>query len=153
MSRAFPQVAMQPVYGVCHYLFGLLYLGSLAFFGCESTSTTETARASKPDKAAATVPVPEPMAETAAPVVTLDVKNWDETLELVAQHKGKIVVLDLWSRLAPYWSVPREVRDDQPLMIINQSPRIAADSDQLLNRFRHPSLSVFSQVSSRPRSR
>ena len=79
------------------YLFGLLILGSVAFLGCESTSTTETARASKPDKAAATVPVSELMAEAAAPVVTLDVKNWDETLELVAQHKGKIVVLDLWS--------------------------------------------------------
>ena len=77
------------------YLFGLLILGSIAFLGCESTSTTETARASKPDKAAATVP--EPIVEVAAPVVTLDVKNWDETLELVAQHKGKIVVLDLWS--------------------------------------------------------
>ncbi len=52
-------------------LFGLLFLGSLAFVGCESTSTT--------------------------PAVTLEVKNWDETLGLVAQHKGKVVALDLWS--------------------------------------------------------
>ena len=29
--------------------------------------------------------------------VSLDIKNWDETLELVAQHKGKVVVLDVWS--------------------------------------------------------
>lgn len=29
--------------------------------------------------------------------VTLDIKNWDETLALVAEHKGKVVVLDLWS--------------------------------------------------------
>jgi len=29
--------------------------------------------------------------------VSLEIKSWDETLELVAQHKGKIVVLDLWS--------------------------------------------------------
>ena len=25
MSRAFPQVEMQPVYGVCHYFFATLY--------------------------------------------------------------------------------------------------------------------------------
>lgn len=29
--------------------------------------------------------------------VTLDIKNWEETLDLVAQHKGKVVVLDIWS--------------------------------------------------------
>lgn len=29
--------------------------------------------------------------------VTLDIKSWDETLALVAEHKGKVVVLDLWS--------------------------------------------------------
>ena len=29
--------------------------------------------------------------------VTLDIKNWDETIALVAEHKGKVVVLDLWS--------------------------------------------------------
>jgi thiol-disulfide isomerase/thioredoxin len=33
----------------------------------------------------------------AVPAVSLDIKSWDETLELVANHKGKIVVLDLWS--------------------------------------------------------
>ena len=25
MSRAFPQAEMQPIYGVCHYLFGVLH--------------------------------------------------------------------------------------------------------------------------------
>ena len=29
--------------------------------------------------------------------VTVEIKSWDETLELVAKHKGKVVVLDLWS--------------------------------------------------------
>ena len=37
------------------------------------------------------------------------------------------VVLDLWARLAPYWSVPREVREDQPLMTIDGPPRVPAD--------------------------
>ncbi len=37
------------------------------------------------------------------------------------------VVLDLWARLQPYWSVPREVRADQPLMVIDGPPRVAAD--------------------------
>eukprot|EP01035_Chromulina_nebulosa_P048873 gene48873-biopygen34189 len=25
MSRAFPQVEMQPIYGVCHYIIGVLH--------------------------------------------------------------------------------------------------------------------------------
>ena len=55
-------------------LFASLLVGFLTTLGCESQT-----------------------AETRSPSVTLDIKNWDETLELVAQHKGKVVVLDLWS--------------------------------------------------------
>ena len=45
------------------------------------------------------------------------------------------VVLDLWSRLQPFWTVPREVRPDQPLMVIDGPPRVAADP---LVRRSHP---------------
>ncbi len=42
-------------------------------------------------------PSGQPPAAANTANVTLDIKSWDETLELVAQHKGKVVVLDLWS--------------------------------------------------------
>ena len=56
------------------FLTGLL-ISLVSSVGCGSTTT----------------------AKTPSPTVTLDIKNWDETLELVAQHKRKVVVLDLWS--------------------------------------------------------
>ena len=71
-------------------LAATFFIGWLTPLGCESSRPPE-ANASKP--AAIEVPVPA----TPAPAVTLNIKNWDETLELVAQHKGKVVVLDLWS--------------------------------------------------------
>lgn len=58
-------------------LFAVFLTGSLISLGCEASSA--------------------PPSTKAAPAVALDIKNWDETLELVAQHKGKVVVLDLWS--------------------------------------------------------
>jgi uncharacterized protein len=36
-------------------------------------------------------------------------------------------VLPLWDRLAPVWSVPREVRADQPSMVIDHDPAVAPD--------------------------
>lgn len=36
-------------------------------------------------------------------------------------------VLGLWSRLAPYWGPAREVRADQPLMVIDSDPLVAPD--------------------------
>ncbi len=38
-----------------------------------------------------------PKVQIAVDAVTLEIKSWDETLALVAEHKGKVVVLDLWS--------------------------------------------------------
>lgn len=79
--------------------FASLLTASLISLGCESQqmpSTTSTAPAITPAIDSATaVPVAEP--STPVPSVTLDIKNWDETLALVAEHKGKVVVLDLWS--------------------------------------------------------
>jgi hypothetical protein len=36
-------------------------------------------------------------------------------------------VLQLWSRLAPYWGPPREVRPDQPLMSMDGPPLVPPD--------------------------
>lgn len=80
------------------FFTGLLTV-SLISLGCEShtsPSTTSTAPAITPATDSATAaPAAEP--STPVPSVTLEIKNWDETLALVAEHKGKIVVLDVWS--------------------------------------------------------
>lgn len=73
--------------------FGLVI--GLIVTGCESNSPPAV-KSTTPDQAAN----PESVRGTTkspAPTVTLDIKNWDETLELVAQHKGKVVMLDVWS--------------------------------------------------------
>ena len=36
-------------------------------------------------------------------------------------------MLDLWSRISPFWGRAREVRHDQPLLAITSAPRIQAD--------------------------
>lgn len=36
-------------------------------------------------------------------------------------------VLPLWSRLAPYWGPAREVRPDQPVMVLDGPPLVPAD--------------------------
>ncbi|RLT04703.1 MAG: hypothetical protein DWI21_13930, partial [Planctomycetota bacterium] len=81
------------------FLWSALLLFPLAILGCESNSQTATqppAKATEQDK---TLPVESTgdVAKNPAATVTLDIKNWDETLALVAEHKGKVVVLDLWS--------------------------------------------------------
>ena len=73
--------------------FGLV-IGLIAT-GCESKAPPAV-KSSMPDKAANSESVAGGTKSPAANV-TLDVKNWDETLALVAQHKGKVVVLDVWS--------------------------------------------------------
>jgi predicted GNAT family acetyltransferase len=49
-------------------------------------------------------------------------------------------VLDLWSRLAPHWGRPREVRAVQPLMAIDIPPLV--DPDPLVRRVRPAELDV-----------
>jgi thiol-disulfide isomerase/thioredoxin len=46
--------------------------------------------AKKPAKAS-------PKSQKAEGEVTLKILNWDESLDIVKQHKGKIVVVDVWS--------------------------------------------------------
>ena len=81
-------------------LFASLVFGiALIATGCESKpapSTAPTVKNSEPNQEATAAPIDAPTTSATASV-TLDIKNWDETLELVAKHKGKIVVLDVWS--------------------------------------------------------
>jgi thiol-disulfide isomerase/thioredoxin len=76
-----------------------LLVGALTFVGCESKPAPSTPTPAPPATPAvdASPDKPETKSEPSAPTVTLDIKNWDETLELVAQHKGKVVMLDVWS--------------------------------------------------------
>ncbi len=78
-------------------LAALLFLtGSITVLGCGADSPNKPAPITTTPVANgnATPPI---VAEPKANGVTLDIKNWDETLSLVAEHKGKVVVLDLWS--------------------------------------------------------
>src|SRR5579859_4229754 len=43
----------------------------------------------------------QPAKDGAKSKVSLQVVDWDETLKLVAAHKGKVVVLDAWSTSCP----------------------------------------------------
>ena len=80
--------------------FAVLLTGLLTSLGCEVSSPPPPSPPSTGTVPAGPTPAEIAAATTAietAPAVTLDIKNWDETLALVAQHKGKVVVLDLWS--------------------------------------------------------
>ena len=81
------------------FLWSALLLFPLAILGCESNSQTATQPPAKAIEQDKTLPVESTGDAAKNPVatVTLDIKNWDETLALVAEHKGKVVVLDLWS--------------------------------------------------------
>lgn len=69
---------------------------SLTLVGCESPTSTDSTPAPNYDEVIQALGNSKSTVKPAA-AVTLDIKSWDETLELVAQHKGKVVVLDLWS--------------------------------------------------------
>src|SRR5438128_2221973 len=77
--------------------FGLVIV--LIATGCDSKSppTTSPAVRSVPPDKPRTPDLIATATTSSAASVALDIKSWDETLELVAQHKGKVVVLDLWS--------------------------------------------------------
>ncbi|NQU36361.1 MAG: GNAT family N-acetyltransferase [Actinobacteria bacterium] len=55
-----------------------------------------------------------------------------QRLAVVGRRSSAIVgyrndVLDLWQQLEPSWGKPREVRDDQPLMVISDPPLTERD--------------------------
>lgn len=83
----------------------LLLFALLTSLGCETSSpppavapSTGTVPAGpSPAEIARATASSEKETAASATTVSLEIKNWDETLELVAQHKGKVVVLDVWS--------------------------------------------------------
>lgn len=73
----------------------------IAMIGCGCEPAKQLAPPTTPSTAA-NAPESRPVAavtttEEKPAGVTVEIKSWDETLELVAKHKGKVVVLDLWS--------------------------------------------------------
>lgn len=82
------------------FRFAVLLAGLLTTLGCNVSSPPPPSPPSAGTTPAGPTPAEIAAATTAAattPAVAIDIKNWDETLALVAQHKGKVVVLDLWS--------------------------------------------------------
>lgn len=80
-------------------LYSYLLLASacgLVCSGCDSTTNPDAKPREISNTAVDPVELPKPD-NTAVAAVTLGINNWDETLALVAEHKGKVVVLDLWS--------------------------------------------------------
>lgn len=72
----------------------------LTSLGCEASSpppSTVPSTGTIPAGSSPAEPTAAKAATEATPTVAIDIKNWDETLALVTEHKGKIVVLDLWS--------------------------------------------------------
>ncbi|WP_448071638.1 GNAT family N-acetyltransferase [Georgenia yuyongxinii] len=85
------------------------------------------------------VPAQEPVALCWAGANLVPVQVFGDTLDELVEHvrrRGRrcssIVgpadqVLPLWERLAPVWSFPREVRADQPSMVIDHDPAVPPD--------------------------
>ena len=88
-----------------HLALGLLAIG-ICFSGCDPNSPPPSSPKTilgEPSSSLSSEPtssISEPTATTKSEAksdVPLDIKSWEETLALVAKHKGKVVVLDLWS--------------------------------------------------------
>jgi len=72
--------------------------------GCQQASSpvpAKPATSAKPDTQPETAPIGETSA-TGKQEVTVEVKSWAEVQQLVADQRGKIVVVDVWST----WCVP-----------------------------------------------
>ena len=74
----------------------LFLMSAIMSLGCGGDSPSKPAPVTTPPSANGHS-APPTVVEQKSDGVTLDIKSWDETLALVAEHKGKVVVLDLWS--------------------------------------------------------
>lgn len=86
----------------------VLICGFLILSGCQQESSTspapvgsQTEQPTAGDDASAEVETAgsesEPTADSKSIEIPLQILDWDQTLKLVAEKKGKVVVLDLWS--------------------------------------------------------
>jgi thiol-disulfide isomerase/thioredoxin len=76
-----------------------------AILGCQqsdSPSSTEPAAPAKQAEPATPAASPTETSAVDEPDVTVEVRSWAEVQQLVADQKGKVVVVDIWST----WCVP-----------------------------------------------
>ena len=87
---------MQPK-TVCRLLF---LVGCLLGLGCQpADEPTPTSATGEPAESAAAQEheVESPAASPTSAAISVQVRDWNAVLELVASHRGKVVVVDLWS--------------------------------------------------------
>lgn len=65
----------------------VILVGALLVAGCDGTPGASTPNAATPGS--------RQPSESSVPSVRL--ANWEQTRAVVAQHRGKVVVLDFWS--------------------------------------------------------
>jgi thiol-disulfide isomerase/thioredoxin len=86
-----------------HATLPLLFTALLFALGCGSSSPppTEPTSVTPPSETPA---APAADAEPAEPIseITVQIKSWEEVQQLVADQKGKVVVVDIWST----WCIP-----------------------------------------------
>lgn len=75
----------------CRWVSRVLFISLCGVIGCEQKQLGGPTRVVV--NSAATAPV--------ANDIPLEVASWEETLAIVAKHKGQIVVLDMWSTWCP----------------------------------------------------
>lgn len=63
-------------------LTALLYLATFSAAGCNNATDGVSAA---------------PDAEPATPTITVETRSWEELQQVVGEHAGKIVVVDLWT--------------------------------------------------------
>lgn len=79
----------------------LLLMGPALMLGC-GTSTSNTPMKSPASQVSSTTAAEKPATEetpkkTEEPALEVKELNWDQLQELIATHKGKVVVVDIWS--------------------------------------------------------
>lgn len=83
---------------------------SLAFVGCNaertnsdsangdnSADSTNAASNGQPETSDAKIDSGKEKASDSKSEVTVQIKSWEDTQKIIASHKGKVVVLDLWA--------------------------------------------------------
>jgi len=81
----------------------LLAVACLAAVGCDRSAPPAKPRgAVDPQAAVPNAPSTKTQPASGDPEVAVDVRSWEEVRHMIARHRGKVVVVDVWST----WCVP-----------------------------------------------